>query len=181
MGPRTSKENMKKKLSDQGKVDMPYCTPEGESLSGARMFEMNDANAAEEVVWCGRWAKQGEAVLVKLSLQGNTTKFRESGVQQSLHAAMRRKNLPEELIDATLPNAEGATGPWQQTMAAAAAMELANDGWLTIFSIEEDVNPVDFEVFVLGTLKIVIYVENYPQKRSFRLAYYHPSGWGGVN
>ena len=78
------------------------------------------------------------------------------------------------IIDATLPNAEGATGPWQQTMAAAAAMELANDGWLTIFSIEEDVNPVDFEVFVLGTLKIVIYVENYPQKRSFRLAYYHP-------
>ena len=27
------------------------------------------------------------------------------------------------------------------------------------------------------TLKIVIYVENYPQKRSFRLADYHPSGW----
>ena len=149
MGPRTSKENMKKKLSDQGKVDMPYCTPEGESLSGARMFEMNDANAAEEVVWCGRWAKQGEAVLVKLSLQGNTTKFRESDVQQSLHAVSRRKNLPEELIDATLRNAEVATGPWQQTMAAAAAMELANNGWLTKFFIEENVNPVDFEVFVL--------------------------------
>ena len=33
-----------------------------------------------------------------------------------------------------------------------------------------------------GTLKIVIYVENYPQKRCFRLAYYHPLlGWGGVN
>ena len=31
-------------------------------------------------------------------------------------------------------------------------------------------------------LKIVIYVENYPQKRCFRLAYYHPLlGWGGVN
>ena len=28
-------------------------------------------------------------------------------------------------------------------------MELANDGWLSIFSTEEDVNPVDFEVFVL--------------------------------
>ena len=25
-----------------------------------------------------------------------------------------------------------------------------------------------------GTLKIVIYVENYPQKRRFRLAVYHP-------
>ena len=34
-------------------------------------------------------------------------------------------------------------------MAAAAAMELANDGWLSIFSTEEDVNPVEFEVFVL--------------------------------
>ena len=33
-----------------------------------------------------------------------------------------------------------------------------------------------------GTLKIVIYVENYPQERSFRLADYHPhSGWEGVN
>ena len=31
-----------------------------------------------------------------------------------------------------------------------------------------------------GTLKIVIYVENYPQKRCFRLADYHPSGGGGV-
>ena len=70
--------------------------------------------------------------------------------RQSLHAAMRRKNLSEELIDAILPNAEHATGPWQQTMAAAAAMELANDGWLSIFSTEEDVNPVDFEVFVLN-------------------------------
>ena len=30
-----------------------------------------------------------------------------------------------------------------------------------------------------GTLKIVIYVENYPQKRCFRLADYHPLwGWG---
>ena len=30
-----------------------------------------------------------------------------------------------------------------------------------------------------GTLKIVIYVENYPQKRCFRLADYHPPlGWG---
>ena len=27
-----------------------------------------------------------------------------------------------------------------------------------------------------GTLKIVIYVENYPQKRCFRLAYYYPLG-----
>ena len=64
---------------------------------------------------------------------------------------MRRKNLSEDLIDAILPNAEHATGPWQQTMAAAAAMELANDGWLSIilFSAEKDVNPVDFEVFVL--------------------------------
>ena len=127
----------------------PEPTPEGESLSGTRMFEMDDANASEEVVWCGRWAKQAEAVLVKISLQGNTTKFRESDVQQSLHAAMRRKNLSEDLIDSILPNAEHATGPWQQTMAAAAAMELANDGWLSIFSTEEDVNPVDFEVFVL--------------------------------
>ena len=33
-----------------------------------------------------------------------------------------------------------------------------------------------------GTLKIVIYVENYPQKRRFRLADYHPLwGGGGVN
>ena len=31
-----------------------------------------------------------------------------------------------------------------------------------------------------GTLKIVIYVENYPQKRCFRLADYHPlRGVGG--
>ena len=30
-----------------------------------------------------------------------------------------------------------------------------------------------------GTLKLVIYVENYPQKRCFRLADYHPLwGWG---
>ena len=28
-------------------------------------------------------------------------------------------------------------------------------------------------------VKIVIYVENYPQKRCFRLAYYHPPLWGG--
>ena len=48
-----------------------------------------------------------------------------------------------------MPNAEGMTGPWQQTMAAAAAVELANDGWMTIFSTEEDVMPVDFEIFVL--------------------------------
>ena len=33
-----------------------------------------------------------------------------------------------------------------------------------------------------GTLKIVIYVENYPKKRCFRLSDYHPLwGWGGVN
>ena len=33
-----------------------------------------------------------------------------------------------------------------------------------------------------GTLKIVIYVENYPQKRCFRLDDYHPLwGWGGVS
>ena len=32
-----------------------------------------------------------------------------------------------------------------------------------------------------GTLKIVIYVENYPQKRSFWLADYHPLWVGGVN
>ena len=32
-----------------------------------------------------------------------------------------------------------------------------------------------------GTLKIEIYVENYPQKRSFRLADYHPLWVGGVN
>ena len=70
-------------------------------------------------------------------------------MQQSLHAAMRHKNLPEDLIDAVLPNADNATGPWQQTMAAAAAVELANNGWLSIFSTEEDVTPVDFEVFVL--------------------------------
>ena len=31
-----------------------------------------------------------------------------------------------------------------------------------------------------GTLKIVIYVENYPQKRSFRLDVYHPLWVGGV-
>ena len=31
-----------------------------------------------------------------------------------------------------------------------------------------------------GTLKIVIYVENYPQKRCFRLADYHPPLWWGV-
>ena len=30
-----------------------------------------------------------------------------------------------------------------------------------------------------GTLKIVIYVENHPQRRSFWLAYYHPL-WVGV-
>ena len=30
-----------------------------------------------------------------------------------------------------------------------------------------------------GTLKIVIYVENYPQKRSFRLADYHTLWVGG--
>ena len=30
-----------------------------------------------------------------------------------------------------------------------------------------------------GTLKIVIYVENHPQKRSFRLADYHPLWVGG--
>ena len=59
------------------------------------------------------------------------------------HAALRRKNLPEELVDSTLPNAEGMTGPWQQTMAAAAAVELANDGWMTIFSTEEGVAPVE--------------------------------------
>ena len=32
-----------------------------------------------------------------------------------------------------------------------------------------------------GTLKIVIYVESYPQKRSFRLDVYHPLWVGGVN
>ena len=32
-----------------------------------------------------------------------------------------------------------------------------------------------------GTLKIVIPVENYPQKRSFMLAFYHPLWVGGVN
>ena len=33
-------------------------------------------------------------------------------------------------------------------------MELANDGWLSIFSTEEDVNPVDFEVFVCLTTQV---------------------------
>ena len=79
------------------------------------MFDMGDANAAEEVVWCGRWAKGAEAVTVKITLQGNKIRFRESDVQQSLHAAMRRKHLPEDLIDAKLPNSDSATGPWQQT------------------------------------------------------------------
>ena len=51
-------------------------------------------------------------MIVKITLQGNKTRFRESDVQQSLHAAMRRKNLLEDLIDAVLPNAESATGPW---------------------------------------------------------------------
>ena len=32
-----------------------------------------------------------------------------------------------------------------------------------------------------GTLKIVILVENHPQKRIFRLDYYHPSEGRGVN
>ena len=32
-----------------------------------------------------------------------------------------------------------------------------------------------------GTLKTVIYVKNHPQKRSFRLADYHPLWVGGVN
>ena len=127
----------------------PAPTPEGTALSGTRMFEMGDANAAEEVVWCGRWAKGAEAVTVKITLQGNKSRFLESYVQQSLHAAMRRKHLPEDLIDAELPNSDSATGPWQQTMAAAAAVELSNDGWMTIFSSDEEVNPVDFEVFVL--------------------------------
>ena len=62
---------------------------------------------------------------------------------------MRRKHLPEALIDAELPNSDSATGPWQQTMAAAAAVELSIDGWMTVFSSDEEVNPVDFEVFVL--------------------------------
>ena len=38
------------------------------------------------------WAKGAEAVIVKITLQGNKTRFRESDVQQSLHAAMRRQD-----------------------------------------------------------------------------------------
>ena len=64
---------------------------------------------------------------------------------------MRRKHLPEALIDAELPNSDSATGPWQQTMAAAAAEELALEGWVSIFSSDEDVRPVDFEIFVLDS------------------------------
>ena len=58
---------------------------------------MDDANEAEEIVWCRRWAKNAEKVIVKITLQGNKTKFRESDVQQSLHAALGRKNIKEEL------------------------------------------------------------------------------------
>ena len=60
------------------KGSKPEPTPEGTALSGTRMFEMGDANAAEEIVWCGRWAKGAEAVTVKITLQGNKIRFRES-------------------------------------------------------------------------------------------------------
>ena len=134
-------------LTDE--ANRPEPTPEGEALSGTRMFEVSDLDMAEALVWVGRWAKGAESVSVRFSLPGNKTNFRESDVQQSLHAAMRRKHLPESLIDSVLPNADHNTGPWTQTMAAAAASELADDGWFTVFSADEGTQPVDFEVFVL--------------------------------
>ena len=63
------------------------------------MFEMSDPDMAEELVWIGRWAKGGESVSVRFSLPSNKTRFRESDVQQSLEAALRRKHLPANLLD----------------------------------------------------------------------------------
>ena len=87
-------------LTDE--ANRPEPTPEGEALSGTRMFEIDDLDMAEALVWVGRWAKGAEAVSVRFSLPGNKTNFRESDVQQSLHAAMRRKHLPESFIDSVL-------------------------------------------------------------------------------
>ena len=134
-------------LADEDNEPVP--TPEGESLSGARMFEFDDLETQEKLVWVGHWAKGAEAVEVKFALPGNTTHFRESDVQQSLHATMARKHLPESLIDPVLPNAQHTTGPWTQTMAAAAAAQLAEDCWLTVYSANEGTQSVEFEVIVL--------------------------------
>ena len=85
------------------------------------------ASEAEPLVWCGRWAKAGEAVNVRFSKPGNDVPFLESDLHQSLHATMQRKNVPCEYVEKTMPTSSSLTGPWEQTMAAAAALEIVND------------------------------------------------------
>ena len=129
---------------------MPEATREGESLSGTRMFEMGDLELANKIIYCGRWAKGAEAVIVLFSCPGNKTKFDGSDVQQSIHATLNRKQIPETLVDSTMPNApRGPTGPWQQTMAASAAVELAEDGAMTLYSATDGIEPIEVTVTVL--------------------------------
>ena len=153
---------------------MPEATREGESLSGTRMFEMGDLELANKIIYCGRWAKGAEAVIVLFSCPGNKTKFDGSDVQQSIHATLNRKQIPETLVDSTMPNApRGPTGPWQQTMAASAAVELAEDGAMTLYSATDGIEPIEVTVTVLDhtgqaykppTGRIIILLRNHKVK-----------------
>ena len=125
----------------------PAPTPEGYSLSGARMFENIAPDEAEQLIWIGRWEKKAGAVIIQFSNPENTTNFDPADVQWSLHSLLKAKGLSVDLIETDMPSSRGRTGPYTQTMAAVAAFELINDDLVTIFSsADEDVEPVEFTV-----------------------------------
>ena len=51
-------------------------------------------------------------------------------------------------MDATLPSGKN-TGPWPQSLSAAAAEKLLNGGDITIMSLKEEVSPIEVEVKLL--------------------------------
>ena len=87
---------------------------------------------------------------VRFSKPGNNdVPFLVSDVQQSLHAAMRRKNVPCEYVEKTMPTSGSLTGPWEQTMAATAALELVKDMYMTLYSANDEGKTIEVEVTVL--------------------------------
>ena len=72
---------------------------------------------------------------------------------------MKRKNVSCDLIDSTIPTSNWKTGPWQQTTAAAAALELVNDVFMTLYSANDEVQTIEVEVSVIDqTGKSLVYV-----------------------
>ena len=98
----------------------------------------------------GEGSRVSERQVLSPGQQNSLSRERCAAVAGSCIASQTSAGEPfGYLLDSELPNADNTTGPWTQTMAAAAAAELATDGWLEVFSSDEETRPVDFEVFVL--------------------------------